>query len=100
MSPSLDGLTSVLGPGSQGLVPSLPAWPGLLRTRRCSAVPRGLCLWPSLRGYPAVALSPLPGAPRAGEQGHLWQLGLALSFQVLLQDVLSESGCACLEPQR
>lgn len=39
MSPSLDGLTSVLGPGSQGLVPSLPAWPGLLRTRRCSAFP-------------------------------------------------------------
>lgn len=62
MSPSLDGLTSVLGPGSQGLVPSLPAWPGLLRTRRCSAVPRGLCLWPSLRGYPAVALSPGLGA--------------------------------------
>lgn len=67
MSPSLDGLTSVLGPGSQGLVPSLPAWPGLLRTRRCSAVPRGLCLWPSLRGYPAVALSPgVGGLERRG----------------------------------
>lgn len=67
MSPSPDGRTYALGLGSQGLVPSLPAWPGPLRTRRCPPFPAASASGPasaptSLRSPPVVGLSPGVGA--------------------------------------